>query len=141
MASRLISALALPIVLFSACAYGPETKSDSPLAALNGKNYETTGGPTPTQNVALPIVKRRRALSHVSGKLVNQDISGNISNLQLSLLFKNEVISTTRTNAGGEFKFTGDFPNGKLVIQAGGSGKTWDVELHGHERSGLLLPL
>jgi hypothetical protein len=140
---RKIVLFLMAVVLASAaCSALPELKTGSNTGAMTlpGKT-EPDPGTSVSRSVKLPDEDVNPALTSVSGRVINKDILKNASNLQLRLLSKNKELAVTRTNAQGEFKFIGEFPVGKLRVQAASAKKSWDLELKGNEAKEVQLPL
>jgi hypothetical protein len=108
-----------PLLVLSACVYGPKTETKTPLSTLNGENYEASqlGG----DRVLIPVVKTKERETHVQGRLMFSE-----NGLQLPLRFvklslissaTDQSIQEVSTDSDGQFVFTGVFRNGDYTIR------------------------
>ena len=108
----------LALVLFgmslSACTHGPRRDDDSALDHLNGANYREQAN-----ILGVPVIERQPTKKNLLGKLllVQEPLPLELKFKTLALKQGDREIQRVMTDARGEFRFSGEFPNGKYTIQ------------------------
>jgi len=106
--------LALFPVILSSCTYGPQTEKKSVADYFSRKNYEATA----TLGGVIPIaVKRKNAVTVVSGKIYQGDGIQPLKYGKVVLTRGSEVIAEGNTDNIGDFVIKGVIPNGHYRLE------------------------
>ncbi len=139
----MVKASVIVAAVLVGCAYGPKTEKKSPLNVLNGENYQT--GPAGTTNqLVVPIVKRKHRSTEVQGKVMMQAGLGAVpvQGVEIGLFADDgKMLANGTSGVGGEFVLQVPVKNGVYKLKTIGTKYTgqYPVAVQSYSVTGILF--
>jgi hypothetical protein len=104
----------------SSCVYGPKAEKKSPLNVLNGENYDNSSATGQSDQLLVPVVKRKERITRIRGSVVRKEGIADVplKNVRLELIAGDgKPLEKVATDIYGEFSLSGVFKNGNYVLR------------------------